>query len=334
MTDFENLSDKELYAYCKKVGFNARVWTRKFIAALPEVAKRRLYKKYGYCSIHEFAAKMAGVSYKNTDEVLRIDEKFKEMPKMKGLIGEIGLSKLKVVACIATKDMDGFWAEKVKKMTKQVLEIYVREVKTKKFPGELHEENLEFPRQQEQIDLFDFGKSISQEEDVSMTDGMENKKTFTIQIEDEVEFELRKFKLQLEKERKEPVDWNTALKEMVKIASGNRIILRKSRQLAKSKHVFGQEINVSRYIPAEKRDDLEQKYHGHCAYKGCNKPAEQIHHPKRFSENPNHENLIPLCKNHHDFVHQNFAVDFAADKIFNKFKSEKSASFAFKHNSI
>jgi hypothetical protein len=315
MTDFEKFSDKELYDYCKQVGFNARVWTRKFIAALPEVAKRRLYKKYGYCSIHEFAAKMAGVSHKNVDEVLRIDEKFKEMPKMKELIGEIGLSKLKVVACIATKDMDSFWAEKVKKMTKQVLEVYVREIKTKKFPGELSEENLKFHQQKEQIGLFDSKKSISQEEDVSTTERVKNKKTFTIQIEDEVEFELRKFKQILEKEKKEPIDWNTALKEMAKRALKDEGFKQKQARVSKQK------VNVSRYIPAGKRYDLEQKYRGHCAYKGCNKPAEQIHHKNGFAALRSHENLIPLCKNHHDFIHQTNGNP--ANYLFNRFKTEK-----------
>ena len=74
MINFEKISDKDLYNYCKKVGFNARIWYRKFLATIPEVAKRRLYKKYGYCSIHEFAAKMAGVSHDNVDEVLRVSE--------------------------------------------------------------------------------------------------------------------------------------------------------------------------------------------------------------------------------------------------------------------
>jgi len=381
-TNFEQFSDKDLYQYCKKVGFNARIWSRKFMATIPEVAKRRLYKKYGYCSIHEFSAKMAGVSHDNVDEVLRVSEKFKELPKMKALIGDVGLSKLKVVACIATKDTDGFWAEKVKNMTKQVLEVYVREIKRKesektnyenidkfpafsiiennigstifqaekiqnglqKFPGELSAKNLEIPQEQKQINMFDSEKSISQNHNDARVENIQNhdKKTFTIQIDEKTEFELRKFKQKLEKEGKEPVDWNLTLKEMVRRAlNGNHqkeIIKKRKLEKASSNHkdleqpttkslpAYNPRIILgglwpTRYIPAKIKHELKQKHNGHCAYRGCNKPAEQIHHQNRFALKHNHENLIPLCKIHHDFLHQ--SDHQRLDIIFNKFKTEK-----------
>lgn len=40
-----HISDKELYALCKKYGENALQWRRKFIGLLPEVNRRRLYEK-------------------------------------------------------------------------------------------------------------------------------------------------------------------------------------------------------------------------------------------------------------------------------------------------
>jgi len=342
--DFENFSDKDLYAYCKKVGFNARIWSRKFMATIPEVAKRKLYKKYGYCSIHEFASKMAGMSHENVDGVLRVDEKFKEMPKMKALIGEVGLSKLKVVACIATKETDGFWAEKVTNMTKSSLEIYVKEIKRKegiqnvlqKFPGELSAEKLETQQQQRQISIFDSEKPMSQNSNDARVERNQNhdKKTFTIQIDTETEFELRKFKQQLEKERKEPVDWNSALKEMIKmikrVSNEKSVTFGNIKTVNAEKDPFSeprthQPAAFSRYIPAKIKQGIKNKYHGHCAYKNCNKPAEQIHHPESFAIKHNHENLIPLCKNHHDFVHQSAAKSVCNEinHIFNIYKTEK-----------
>ncbi|MBN1495007.1 hypothetical protein JW911_04735 [Candidatus Peregrinibacteria bacterium] len=360
-TDFEQFSDKDLYKYCKIVGFNARKWHRRFIAILPEVAKRRLYKKYGYCSIHEFAAKMAGVSHANIDEVLRVNEKFMELPKIKALIGEVGLSKLKVVACIATKDTDEFWAEKVKNLTKSSLEIYIKEMRmeghrknstgnynnainkqepqgriAEKFPGELNGENQDFPQQKEQIGLFDSEKPISQNDNDARVENIQNhnKKTFTIQIDNETEFELRKFKQLLEKEKKEPVDWNTALKELVK-RENEKLNIHKTKiksvrtnkklvALTKKQILLGNKKTsvapVSRHIPVAAKRDIEQKYNGRCGYTGCNKPAEQIHHPQGFALRPNHKNLVPLCKNHHDFVHQ------IASNQPNKFKLEHVAA--------
>jgi len=79
---------------------------------------------------------------------------------------------------------------------------------------------------------------------------------------------------------------------------------------------------ISRYIPAKIRHDLEQKYLGHCAYRGCNKPAEHIHHQNRFALKHNHENVVPLCKAHHDLIHQTSKTD----QIFNRLKSEFAAS--------
>ena len=343
MINFELFSDKDLYAYCKKVGFNARIWSRRFLATIPEVAKRRLYKKYGYCSIHEFAAKMANVSRDNVDEVLRVNEKFSEMPKMKSLIGEVGLSKLKIVACIATKETESFWAEKVKNMTKQVLEIYVREMKTKEekndidmqtkdsqgrivafLPGEAWPERVKIPQEQEQINMFDPEKFISQNDNEATLENNQNhdKKSFTIHIDDETEFELRKFKQQLEKERKEPIDWNSTLKEMVKRASNEKMV--KAKKTPKSAPSSGPRNKSSRYIPAKIKHELQQNYHGRCAYRGCNKPAEHIHHQDGFSITKNHENLIPLCKTHHDFIHQSGTNPdlIKINNIFNRFKTE------------
>jgi len=240
------------------------------------------------------------------------------------------LSKLKVVACIVTKDTDSFWAEKVKNLTKSSLEIYVKEIKIKdtqgrivaKFPGEAGVEGAEIPQLQEQIDMFDSEKSISQNDNGTRVENIQNhdKKTFTIQIDDETEFELRKFKIQLEKEKKEPIDWNSALKEMAKRVMVGPIQTtgQNSQKPVKSETDSdpSQPTAVSRYIPANIKYNLEQKYHGHCAYKNCSKPAEHIHHADGFAITKNHENLIPLCRNHHDLIHQTSMIN----SVFNKFK--------------
>jgi len=359
-TRIEKFSDKELYDYCKKVGYNARILSRRFIATLPEVAKRRLYKKYGYCSIREFASKLAGVSHDNVDEVLRVSEKFKELPKMKALIGEVGLSKLRVVACVANKENEKELAEKVRKMTKSSLEIYIREMFRKSgrntnqnfeksvycLPGEANGDTatIGIPQGQKQIGLFD--DDMNSNENVANPQN-HDKRTFTIQIDQETEFELRKFRLQLEKERKEPIDWNFTLKEMVKRISSEKVVqLKNLRQVIKPASAAGVRIKpakeiqklidagenyqmelanlkpVSRYIPAKIKQDLQQKYKSHCSYHGCNKPAEQIHHQERFAQKRAHQNLVPLCKIHHDFVHQNFIEprNIKIDKIFNTYK--------------
>jgi hypothetical protein len=334
MRDFGQMSDKDLYKYCKKTGFNARIWNRRFIAALPEVAKRRLYKKYGYCSLHEFASKLAGISHNNVDEVIRIDEKLKDMPKIKSLIAEKGLNKVRLVSNIVTPETENFWAEKIQNMTKSSLRIYINE----KFrSGTEGLKNINDPQTQAQISLLDSESFRSQNENVSTVISPKNKKSFTIQIDDKTEFELRKFKPRLEKERREPVDWNSTLKELlIKVSeSANSTNMRKRKKINKQNIMAGNQLTlekskkadiratpvISRHIPAKIKYEIEQKYKGHCAYKGCNKPAEQMHHQDGFAIHRSHKNIIPLCKDHHNFIHQNTVQC-------NNFRSEKFASSA------
>jgi len=44
------------------------MWSRKFAALLPEVDKRQLFRKHGFYSIFEFAAKLAGMGRKTVED--------------------------------------------------------------------------------------------------------------------------------------------------------------------------------------------------------------------------------------------------------------------------
>jgi hypothetical protein len=123
------MTDKELYELCKEYGANARMWKNRFIALLPEVYKRHLYKKRGYGSIFEFAAKLGGVSKNVVEDVLNLDKKLENKPALKELIPEIGLHKVRVVANIAKQSDQEEWAKKIKIMSKPALETYIREIR-------------------------------------------------------------------------------------------------------------------------------------------------------------------------------------------------------------
>ena len=69
MKDLQNLTDKQLYERCRLIGLNAKKWLRAFAVLLPEVERRQLYKKYGFHSIFEFAAKLAGMRKKVVYEI-------------------------------------------------------------------------------------------------------------------------------------------------------------------------------------------------------------------------------------------------------------------------
>jgi hypothetical protein len=60
-----------------------------------------------------------------------------------------------------------------------------------------------------------------------------------------------------------------------------------------------------RYITKEIRNLQDEEYGTKCAYSGCTKPAEQIHHQVRFGlqslNNPLY--MVPLCAEHHKIAH-------------------------------
>jgi hypothetical protein len=121
------MTDKELFELCQRYGREARLARNKFVALLPEVYRRGLYRKKGFGSIYEFAAKLGGISKWMVDDVVRVDAKLKEMPKLRNLISKVGISKVRKVASVATKETENEWIQKVQNMTKSALELHVKE---------------------------------------------------------------------------------------------------------------------------------------------------------------------------------------------------------------
>jgi hypothetical protein len=62
---------------------------------------------------------------------------------------------------------------------------------------------------------------------------------------------------------------------------------------------------VSRYVPAQDRKNSLSQTNNHCAYPNCNLPPEIFHHTDRFANSKSHDSIIPLCKIHHEFAHNN-----------------------------
>jgi hypothetical protein len=291
--NFSKMNDGELYEYCRKVGLNARMWKNRFIAALPEVYKRRLYKKKGFCSIHEFAAKMAGISCNVVDEMLRVDAKLRDKPRLKALIRDKGLNKVRLVANVVDKGTENFWIEKINTMTKSALETYLKESR-KSHPGMERGLKPDLRQGGGQNTLFGSENSISSSDDTSRSE----KHTFTIQIDSETEIELRKLKQKIEKEKKEPVDWNTVMKELVKKA--NESSPKKHKRIIRRQ----KSAKVTRHIPAHKKREIAEKYKGRCAFPSCRQPGGFLHHAHRFALHKKHEQIVPLCKTHHELAHQ------------------------------
>jgi len=110
--------------------------------------------------------------------------------------------------------------------------------------------------------------------------------SWQVELDEEMMFMLLKLKRKFGK--------NLSNKECL------RKVLRKmqdpQKQAKKSKKIPGK---ISRTVSAYQKSQLPTQ----CSHLGCHRPAEIIHHPKRFSEKPNHEDLRVLCKLHHEFAH-------------------------------
>ena len=59
----------------------------------------------------------------------------------------------------------------------------------------------------------------------------------------------------------------------------------------------------SRHIPAAKKNKITKKAGGRCAYPHCTKQIENFHHQIPFAFNRSHENIVGLCRIHHEFCH-------------------------------
>jgi len=359
MINASSLQNKQLINLCKLYGSNARLWLRKFANLLPEVYKRELYKKTNCRSIHEFAAKYSGMNRATVDQVLLLDRNLEEKPILRSLLEEHGWSKLRVVANIATKETDKMWAEKVKKLTKGTLEIYVQEWRKRQETktatsrentgnvslndaltitreGTATDASISTYQNPQNNNLFSACQPAHQqltgfpgetccdennrsgEHSAELTDNQTRDWTsINIKLDPETEFKLRFLKQKLEKQRREPITFNQVIKYMIEeIEKGSepRTVPAKSKNTVHGTTENLREnivsntastIAASRYIPAKIRHQITDRFQHHCVYPGCNKPADEFHHIKKFAlyhqHDPNY--IVSLCKIHHKFVH-------------------------------
>lgn len=92
------------------------------------------------------------------------------------------------------------------------------------------------------------------------------------------------------------IDFDEEMQQMfyqVKKAMGDELSNKDVMRILLKKYIQGEKNQKSQNL-------IDQKM---CVYPGCNKPAEEVHHPKRVSEGKNKENLRSLCRVHHEYMH-------------------------------
>lgn len=347
------LSDKELYARCKEYGENARLWSRKFAGILPEVFRRHLYKRRGCASIHEFAAKLAGMSFEATDKILRLSERLQDKPALREQLeaGVVGWSKIEKVSFIATPETEKAWAEKTARLTKDALEAFVKEYrKSSEAPmNEVQNYRLETAPGSDCQN----NKAIKQVENSNIfTPPHWDKLSF--EIDPKILRELRVLKHKLEQTKKQALAWNEVMEELI-IAYKNTSGGKRKTNNPKAQKVIQLCPNcikqntedleahsiTQRYIPAEVKHFIDARSEGTCEFPECNRAAETLHHTRRFALRQNHnpDFIANLCKSHERLAHsgligneeaptQDWRIRTAPNRSSPKFRiDEKVAAF-------
>ncbi len=122
--------EKQFHQRFSEYGRNAREWLRKCALLLPEIDRLDIWKKKGFGSIYEYAAKLAGMSKNSVREALRVMKHIEDKPELKKVLEEKGINSVRPVATIATEETDAFWAQKARDMPKNTLETYVSDYET------------------------------------------------------------------------------------------------------------------------------------------------------------------------------------------------------------
>lgn len=286
--DIKQFSDHELYTKCQEYGGNARMWMKKFAGLLSEVYRRKLCKRKGFHSIHEFAARLAGMSERTVDTILHLAERLKDKPKLLEQLesGKQSWSKLQAVAFVAKPETDGFWAEKTQTLPLHILEAYVTEFK-KEFKLTREDNSENNPEIQEEVKPWE---------------------SMTFSVSPELKRKLNLLKQKLEKERKTILNWNEVLLEAMNQLEEKTVENRKSRKIIqicptceeKQANEKEKTREVTRHIPAAVAEIIQKRSEGTCEYPNCNWPGEIYHHTRRFALKKNHDpNFIRLlCKAH------------------------------------
>ncbi|MBT6069197.1 hypothetical protein HOG48_05575 [Candidatus Peregrinibacteria bacterium] len=274
MTTKQQIND--LHKQFQTYGQNAKEWMRKCQLMLPEIQEKEVWRKKGFTSIYEYAAKLAGMSTHAVDDALWIMKKLEGRLHLKKVVKEKGLNAVRPVLTITTEETEKFWASKAAKLGNNALRKYVEEVKAD--PGVL-------------------GESC----DIT-SQNSENRITKSIYMKLDVKTIERLKKIKGEKE------WDELLNTMLDVMESSDV---GADDVNSQKEAVEPEENPipintgKRYIPAKIRKHVIKKTSGLCAYPGCAKSHDILHHTKRFALDPTHDpdTLAPLCKAHERLAH-------------------------------
>lgn len=283
MENSEKNSDQVLHEKFVEYGKNAKEWMRKCILLLPEIDKKFIWRKKGFGSIYEYAAKLAGMSHNTVNDALRIMAKTEDKPELRKVIEERGLWAVKPVIAIATTENEKDLAEKSRIMSVRTLRTYVNELR-RDVPSLDAKEKFVEMRFKENHDS--------------------QKVIFSMALSPEVASELEKLKGD---------NWDDAIVELLRLRREKLEEEKPESVKAGSRAV---PVAIERYILKRSNCRCEfpnctKKHDGF--HHGDRFSITKIHDPDR---------IFALCKEHHDLAHRGLIEGEAGDIRFWKIRKE------------
>lgn len=254
--------------------------TYQLLELLPEIFERKIYKKYGCVTIEEYSGKFAGLPKSVVQKRLRLEKHLVDKPALKALVGSQGVHKVALVANFATVSTDKLWADKVQNMSKAGLESLAKEMR-----GHL--------AQQQKLSSFPCSAASER---------------ITLELTGELLFLFLKMK----KRFGGNLSHSEALKKMLEKLQGvseSKNVKIRPLNYTQPSEVENKQQSESRYIPVPLRTMALASTSGKCSYPNCQHPYELFHHRERFANHKSHDSIVPLCKNHHEFMHNGLIID-------------------------
>ncbi len=131
MENFTQWSDSQLLLTAIRYGEEARTWRNKFLGLLPEIHRRKLYEQKDFTSITHFAKVIAGVGEEQVRDVIRFEERLREMPALHNLLvqGKVSMHKIEKVLPVVEPENDIFLADQVQLLSCKALSTLAKDIK-------------------------------------------------------------------------------------------------------------------------------------------------------------------------------------------------------------
>lgn len=295
--------EKIIHDQFVEYGRNAREWMRKCILLLPKIEQMRIWEKKGFPNIYVYAAKLAGMSRRAVDDALWIFDKIQDKPQLQKVVEKKGISSVRPIVTIATQESADFWAQKANEMSKHTLEVYVQEYKKACLGGVGAADGVGAPLRQgyagssavaDGLAAIGVGVDGTQiqpglfepkNKDNSRS-GTKNNKVVGMELNQDTLEKLEKLKGW--------ASWEDLMQQLLK--EREELIESQKPQAVRTD---------SRHMPAAISRYVLARTNGQCAYPGCVRPYEIVHHTQRWALDHVHDpdRMEALCKAHERIAH-------------------------------